>query len=414
MSEPQQALACPLLFKKTEQLGEHELEFAIQSDIFSEPGGSHEAFHFLLQALGNKDTPNYIKETIETVFGSETLKERIQRDWNLYYGYDHAKLHQQQMDRYASYDLASQCIEECHFCFRGLLAYKMVEPSFFCHTGHSFFWLAARSEKVSRAQEELVEHVLLLLSPEDLLKPFSVRDPGEDRYSIFQASTWYQTRFIICLKRLGSLLNAGLASLGPEEIRKICLYVNPEIADLLFDSGLDLGKPHLDDTAPGWFGVVAREDPVPMFNWFRGRGYEQPEGFLKYAASHNLTEAASWIMDHDQSRQDWRDAALIAAESTDDRSAGTLKVILSGLAENLEIGKTLAEDTVIKIVTGVCEEAKKLQRESLLEIENVAINKIRTLRGFIREVDVMGVTIMTGNAGMSRLAIVLEDMNQHV
>lgn len=380
---------------------------AIVSDLFSERGGSHDALHFLFEKLINKNTPNHIKEAIETVFGSAILKERIQRDWNLYDGYDHAKICEQQMDRYASYDLASRCIEECHFCFRELLAYGMIGPPFFSQTGHSFFWLAARSEKGSREQEELVEHLLSWMSPQDLLRPFSVE---ENRYSIFQISTLYQTRFKICLKRLGSLLNAGLASLGPEEIRQICRYVDPGLADWLLKFGFDLGKPHPDDAAPGWFSVVTRKDPKPMFNWFWRRGYRQPQGFVKYAASHNLVEAVSWIMDHDESRQDWSDAALIAAESTHERSKEILERILLRLAEKREIEQTLAEDIVIKIVYGAYEAVDfGLEEPSHPKMENVAIYKVQTLEGLFGKVEVVGMKIMAVSAGLSGLAIVLED-----
>lgn len=103
-------------------------------------------------------------------------------------------------------------------------------------------------------------------------------------------------------------------------------------------------------------------------------------------------------MDHKQSRQVWCEAALNAADSTDDRSAEILKIILPRLVQNSEIGKTLAEDIVIKIVSGVCEEAEEfeLKGESLLKIENVAIDKIQTLEGLIGKVDVVGVKVMTG------------------
>lgn len=415
MSNYQEVLECHLLFKNTEQPEQHVLEAAIWSDLFS-AGGSHEALHLLFEVLRNNDTPNDIKDTIDSVFKSASMRQSIMKEWKLYHGYDHAKRHKSQMNSYADYDLASRCIEECHSCFKGLLGYGMVEPSFFCQTGHSFFWLAARSGKRTREQEELMEHLLLLMSPEDLLRPFSVRFPGDDRCSIFQASTLYQTWFKICLNRLGSLLKDGLALLGPDETRQICRYAVPDFADWLLDLGFDLGKPHLNDAAPGWFSVVTRTDPVPMFDWFWRRGYGQPEGFLKYAASFNLAEAVGWIMDHDDSRHDWCDASVIAAESTDKRSTEILKVILPRLAGREKIRQTLAEYIVIKIVYGVYEKAVQfeLQGTSLLQIENVAIDKIRTLEGLIGEVDVMGMKIMAGNAGLSRLAIVLEDMNQQV
>lgn len=191
---------------------------AIVSDLFSERGDSHDALHFLFEKPIKKNTPPLIKQTIEAVFESESLRQKIKADWNLYCGYDDAKQHEHDINRYAPYDLVSRCIEECHLCFKCLIAYELVEPSFFCQTGHSFFWLAAKSEKSTRRQEKLMEYLLPLMRYEALPKPFSVRDPGEDRYSIFQASTWHKKWFRICLDQLKSSLSDDLASLGPEEI----------------------------------------------------------------------------------------------------------------------------------------------------------------------------------------------------
>lgn len=412
MSNCQQTLDCPLLFEKTEQLGEHELRSAIWSDIFSYPGGSHEALHFLFEALENTDTPNYIKEAIKSVFGSATLREEILQDWNLYRGYDHAKRHERQMRKYAPVDLASRCIEDCPSCFKGLLTYNMVEPSFFCHTGHSFFWLAARNE-----QEELVKHLLLLLSQEDLLRPFSVQNPGEDRYSIFQACTWFKTWFEICLDRLESSPKDALASLGPEQIRKICQYADPGLGNRLLDPiGLDLGKPHPDDAAPGWLSVANRRDPQSMFSWFWERGHQPPEGFLTYVASENCCEAAKWIMDHDEDYHDWWNAALTAAESVDEGSEEMLEVILPSPAEKKHIDRTLAEKIVKKIVHGIYEEVFKLELRGplLVEKENVAIKKIQTLGKLEVKVDVVSMEIMARIAGLPRLAMELEDISQRV
>lgn len=406
-TENQETLTCALLFEGAEKLERQDLEPVILSDLFSEWNVSHKTLHFLFEKLRNEHTPPSIKQIIETIFNSAYLRGRIMEEWNLHRGYDHAKRNESQINRYAAYDLASRCIDECHACFKGLLDYGMVGPSFFCQTGHSFFWLAARSEKGTREQDELVEHLLSWLRPEDLLRPCSVK---ENRYSIFQISTFSQTRFNICLERLGPLLNDGLASLRPEEIQQICRYVDPSLADWLLKFGLDLGKPHADDAAPGWFGVVTRKDPGPMFHWLWRRGYAQPKGFVKYAASHNLVEAVSWIMGHDESQQDWPDAALIAAESTDGRSQEILKLILSRLAEKREIGQTLAENIVIKIVYGAYEAVNFDFVETFHpEIENVAIGKVQTLQGFFGKVDVVGMKIMAKSAGFSELAKVLED-----
>lgn len=139
MTENPETLTCALLFEGAEKLERQDLEPVILSDLFSEWNVSHKTLHFLFEKLRNKHTPPSIKETIETVFKSAYLRGRIIEEWNLYPSYDHAKCHESQLNRQAAYDPASQYIKQCHSCFEGLLAYRIIKPSFFCKTSHSFF-----------------------------------------------------------------------------------------------------------------------------------------------------------------------------------------------------------------------------------------------------------------------------------
>jgi hypothetical protein len=256
------------------------------------------------------------------------------------------------------------------------------------------------------------------MSPEDLLSPFSVREPGEDRYSIFQATTWHRTRFKICWERLKTSPINGLTSLGPIEIRHICQFVDGDLAEDLLKSGLDLGKPHTEDAAPGWLGVVTRKDPVPMMDWFLSHGHKPPENLLKYAATHNCIQAAGWIMDQIPSRSDWCEAALVVAKSEENESAEMLAIILRNLAAKWDIEPTLSQNIVINIVHGVSDEAERRRDfydscpDDLVIKEDVAVRKVQTLGDVVGRIEVVGMKIMAEKAGLYRLSMELGNPNQ--
>ncbi|KAJ5217924.1 uncharacterized protein N7498_000023 [Penicillium cinerascens] len=227
---------------------------------------------------------------------------------------------------------------------------------------------------------------------------------------IFQAATWHQAWFNICWERLESSPINAISSLGPVEIWHICRFVEPNFAEKLRKSGLDLGKSLPEDAAPGWQSVATRRDPEPMFSWLLSSGSKPPEGFLTYIATHNCTEAATWVMDHIKSQQDWCNAALAAAESADERSTTMLAIILPKFAAKWGIGQTLARDVVIKIVRGVCDDVAKCDLPMIfVDKEDYAIKKIRILGGSTGEGHVVGMNIMAGNARLYRLALELEN-----
>jgi hypothetical protein len=161
-------------------------------------------------------------------------------------------------------------------------------------------------------------------------------------------------------------------------------------------------------------------DPEPMLNWFLSRGHQPPEKLLTYAATHNCIHAASWIMHHSASRQDWRVAALVAAESADSRSSDMLAVILQSPAARWKEDQTLSEDILIKIVNGVCEKTEECgaffsdaSRKRFAEMEDVAVQKIEALGKVAGNVEVVGTKVKAENAGLSRLVTALESMNLH-
>ncbi|KAJ5456060.1 uncharacterized protein N7458_004324 [Penicillium daleae] len=409
------SLQCPSLFENIEDLRWPLIESAIKSDLLSKPLGSHEALHFFLNELSNETTRPLIKLAIINAFKSPSLRQEIEVKWNLSPNYGCAKQRQHMMDKGAPYDLASWCIENCPQCFNLLLDHQTVQPASFCQNGYSFFWLAVRSGK-----NDLMQRIVSLMDPKDLLHPFSMREPEEDQYTIFQASTWNRKWFQVCWARLISCQDNGLTSLGPREMGHVCLFADVGLANELLDSGLDLGKPHPENASPGWLEIVGRKDPEPLLNWFLSRGHQPPEKLLTYAATHNCIHAASWIMHHSASRQDWRVAALVAAESADSRSSDMLAVILQSPAARWKEDQTLSEDILIKIVNGACEKTEEFgaffsdaSRKRFAEMEDVAVQKIEALGKVVGNVEVVGTKVKAENAGLSRLVTALESMNLH-
>ncbi|KAJ5900243.1 uncharacterized protein N7473_004313 [Penicillium subrubescens] len=410
------SLRCPSLFENVEEVPLNLMESAIKSDLLSKPLGSHEALHFFLEELNKDNTHPLIKKAIEAVLRSPSLRQDIEIKWNLSRNYGCAKRRQHMMDKRAPYDLASWCIEKCPRCFNLLLDHQTVQPSAFCENGYNFFWLAVRSGK-----NDLMQRIVSLMDLEDLLHPFSMREPEADRYTIFQASTWNRKWFQVCWERLKSCQDNGLTSLGPDEIGHICRFADVDLAKELLESGLDLGKSRPENASPGWLEIVGRKDPEPMLNWFLSRGHQPPEKLLTYAATCNCTQAASWIMRHTESHLDWREAALVAAENPDDGSAEILEIILQDPVAKWKADQTLSQNIVIKTINGVCQERKKYEaflsdkffQKKFAEMEDVAVRKIQALGEVVRNVEVLGVKITANDTGLCRLAMALENMNQH-
>ncbi|CAG8887471.1 unnamed protein product [Penicillium egyptiacum] len=410
---PKMPLRSPSLFESIESLPLDLILSEIESDILSEPLGSHEALHFLSQELSKESPQPLIVSAIKTVLSSLSLREKIEVQWSLCHDYNHAKSRQQRIEEGAPYNLASWSIENCSLCFKSLLDHQTVRPSSFCH-GFSFFWLAVRSH-----QDDLILRLVSLMEPKDLLSPFA----NGDRRTIFQVSTWNRNWFQVCWARLKPLPKNGLTSLGPDEMKNIWQFADVDLANELLDLGLDLGRPHPENASPGWLDIVDRTDPGPLFNWLLSHGHQPPGKLLTYAAKHSCILGASWIMRYTDSHLDWSEAALMAAESVDIRSAEMLKNILPNLAtkwkaDQWKAGQALSENIVIKTVNGVCQEREDcgamLSDDSVEKMfaprEDTAVRKIQTLGEVVGSVQVLGMKIKAEDAGLYHLATALENM----
>ena len=408
------SLQSPSLFARIEGLPPGLIQSAIESDILSKPLGSHEALHFFFEELRKESPHPLIERAIKTVLESPSLRQKIEVQWNLCHDYNHAKSRQHLMKEGAPYDLASWSIENCHPCFKLLLDHQTVQPSSFCQAGYSFFWLAVRSDQL-----DLLQHLVSFMEPKDLLSPVQTWDADGDRFTIFQASTWNRNWFRACWTRLKPLPNNGLTSLGPDEIGNIWRFANVELANELLDSGLDLGKPHPENASPGWLEIVDQIDPQPMFDWLLSRGHRPPRKLLTYAAKYNGILGASWIMRYTESHREWSEAALVAAENTQNRSAEILEMILQTPTAKWKDNRTLSENIVIKIVNGVCQERKEWGamishdsfQETLAEMEDTAVRKIQALGEVVGNVQVLGMKITAEDAGLHHLATALEKID---
>ena len=129
---PKMPLQSPSLFERIEGLPSDLIQSAIESDILSKPLGSHEALHLFLQEL-SKDSPQpLIESAIKTALESQSLRQKIEAQWNLFRDYNHAISRQNMIEEGAPYDLASWSINYCPRCFNLFLNHQTVQPSSFC------------------------------------------------------------------------------------------------------------------------------------------------------------------------------------------------------------------------------------------------------------------------------------------
>ncbi|KAJ6136907.1 hypothetical protein N7497_012159 [Penicillium chrysogenum] len=411
-------LQSPSLFERIEGLPSDLIQSAIESDILSKPLGSHEALHLFLQEL-SKDSPHpLIESAIKTALESQSLRQKIEVQWNLFRDYNHAISRQNMIEEDAPYDLASWSINYCSRCFNLSLEHQTVQPSSFCQAGYSFFWLALMSDQ----DDFLIQRLVSLMEPKDLLSPALTAEANGDPCTIFQASTWNRRWFQGCWARLKPLPDNGLTSLGPDEMRNIWQFADVVLANELLGSGLDLGKPYPGNASPGWLEIVDRIDPQPMLNWLWSRGHQPPEKLLTYAAALNCVLGASWIICHTVSHRELSEAALVAAENTQARSAEILEMILHTPAAKWRDNRTLSENIVINIVNGACQERKEREamlshgsvQETFAEMEDTAVRKIQVLGEVVGNVQVLGMKVTAEDAGLYRLAKALEDTDSRL
>jgi hypothetical protein len=416
---PEDPLQSPSLFENLENLQWDDMISAIESDIFSNFCGSHEALHYLFEKIQNEDTSRLIKAAIDTAFRSPFLRQRIKREWNLYHGYDDAKRNEHEMRKDAPYDLASWTIEHCPSCFNGLLDYEMIQPSSFSQNGYNFFWLALRV-----GRDDLMQRLVFLMDPQRLLEPFSMREKEKYRSTIFQISTWDRNWFSVCWARLklSSISAVGVASLGGQEIENIFEFADIELANELMGAGLDIGEPCPDNASPGWLRIARRVDPEPMLTWLLSRGHQPPPKFLTYAATCNSIATTRWLMYYSSLTQDWRDALYVAAKTTDHTSVELMRIILQKSATQLGTNASVSQNVVIEIVNGLCQGKKSLEDSSIPSsyvqkgiveaLERCAIQKVKALGEVVERVEVIGAKLAAENAGFYHLAKALDLMGK--
>jgi hypothetical protein len=412
-------LQCPSLFENPENSRWDDMISAIESDIFSEPRGSHEALHYLFEKIRNEDTSRLIKAAIDTAFRSPLLPRKIEKEWKLYRDYDDAKCHEHEMRRDAPNDLASLTIEHCPSCFNGLLDYEMVQPSSFSQKGYNFFWLALRI-----GRDDLMQRLVSLMDPRCLLEPLSMRESEKDRSTIFQISTWDRKWFAVCWARLrlSPFSAVGVASLEGQQIENIFEFADMDLANQLMEAGLDIGKPCPDNASPGWLRIARRVDPEAMLTWLLSRGHQAPPRFLTFAATCNSITTTRWLMHHSQFTQDWRDALYVAAESTEYTSVEVMTIILQKSATELGTRPSVSQNVVIGIVNGVCQERKGLEDSSFPSsdvwkgtveaLERGAVQKIKVLGEVVGRVEVLGAKLAAEKAGFWHLSEALNLMGK--
>lgn len=408
MSSNEESLRCRYFLNDINGLS--EMKQAIASELFPIPLGLHAALHSLFENLRDEHTPPLVKQEIENTFRNPSLQQKIGGSCKLSRDYHDENPHQPMMDDDAAYDLASWSFKNCSLCSNGLLDHKMVQPSSY------LFWIAFSSGKFNLSQR-----LLSLADPEDLLVPFAMGIRHGVEYTMFHVATWKPEWFQICWKRLQPLRSKAIASLGPNEKRRILqyAYADIEFVNCLFKDGLDLGNLDPEHSSLVWLETISQENPEPMLRWLLNRGIQPPEKLLVHATRFNYIDAARWMMGHNNYSQDWREAVIGAAESTDHRSAELMAIILENSARKLAENPEVSQNLVITVVERACLQVNAVRPNGIpgdeivrriAEMELLAITKIEALGRLAGTVDVVGTKVMASEAKLDGLVQALENM----
>ncbi|KAJ5775823.1 uncharacterized protein N7511_000834 [Penicillium nucicola] len=410
-------LGDPSLLDRIESLPPELIDSIIEASIFSEPNGSHEALHTMME-LYQEQVRSIIKSRIEAVFQSRSLQNQIIANWKMLPDFSYDEPNRLKVEKDASYDLASWSIKKCSQCFQFLLRRNTIEAAYFCHTGESLYWIAYKDNNLEQGAL-----IVASMSYENLLQPFLIDRLGEHSKSILQSSTWSEPWFRICWERVKSQPQGALSSLGPYEIGQICRFVDPGLAQTLLDQGLELGNANRSP----WIHVVAQENPEAMFEWLWNKNYQPPGNILEYASTCCCTKAAGWLIGHTE-YQDWSRALFIAAGNTEARSAELFEVLIHQ-EHFLSKSEVLVCDVLIKIVDEVCATSDQFHlvyREgmfpdwkedenefhvTILDLQKIAERKIRALNRVGSGVGLVGMKVKTRHAGLHQLTEALEKLN---
>ena len=410
------------LLDKIESLPPELIDSIIKASIFSEPKGSHDALHTIME-LHQLEVGTMFNSRIDAVFTSRSLQNQIRADWKMFPDFTRGKTNRLIVDKYASYDLASWSIRNCPECFQFLLRQHAITASYFCHTGESLFWIAWKDHNLEQGA-----CLVASMRYEHLLQPFLIDRLGDYSKSIFQSSTWSEPWFGICWDRVKSQPHSALSSLGPHEIGQICRFADPGLAQELLTQGLDIGKPHTDHRSP-WIHVLAHKNPESMFEWLWGNGHRPPEQFLTYATGYYCVKAADWIICHTD-YQDWCQAVLVAAGYTEARSVELFKVLVQQVQFPLKKNETFICDVLIRVVDEVCATSQQYHEfyqegifpqwkddptgynDTILDLQEVAVRKLRALNQLADGVGVVGTKVKTRHAGFHQVTEALENLDR--
>ena len=420
------------LFDRIESLPSELKDRIISTALFSEPLGSHAALHNI-QLLSRGALYPRLRERVTILFKSQYLRKQIDAHWQLYRGFEHAKRSLYSIDKTSQPDLASWAVSRCyHRCFRFLLGHGSIPASCFCRTGDSFLFIAMKN-----GNTEAVEHIVSLMAPEHLSQPCSLQEP---EITAIQHSTQQEVWFQACWKkaRLRPDMNFS-SSLNSYGIANIAQYACVNLAIDLLKRGVDLGQPFPGSEIrgwwahefPGWWGVLAQKNPVPMLDWFWRQGHRPPADFLLFVAAHSFVAATSWVLRQIETYeyQDWQEAAYLAAENTDSRSVEMLELIHQHRKSEWRTSDIFTQNLAIRVIDEVCRTIQS-QRQSgprdqshidgehsaaseseILQLENVAVLKIRYLQSISDRIEVVGLKVKSRRNGLHQLAAAMESMD---
>ncbi|CAG8904355.1 unnamed protein product [Penicillium egyptiacum] len=417
MSEP----ISETVLGRIEKLPTELIDHIVEASLFSEPLGSHDALH-TLQAFCQEEKDSIFKSRIHAVLKSHSIRKRIETSWKLCPNFNHTKTCRHTFDKTAPHDLASKTIVNCAQCFLFLLDHQTIRASSFCQDGQSFYLIAAKSEDLG-----VIRRILSSIKIQELFKPASVNRGNSECKSILQLTTSNAQSFQCCWERLRLRPEISLSSLRPSEIRELCRFADIDLASNLLDRGVDLGMPDANNGFTSWHALLHQQNPEPMLDWFKGRGLEPPEDLLTYATTDNHVDAARWILHHSVSYEDWRRATFVAAGDLEPKSGEILEVIIQHPPPEYRTDRTLSQDLLIRIVDNARDQSRwydsylpgkyfheweidRLQSARAC-LEEVAVRKIKSVRGLSDGAGVAGIKVEARQAGLHMITEALEAFN---
>ena len=410
------------LVRRIERLPTEIIDLIIETSVFSESRGSHCGLHTIRAFIQDDQHPAFSRTACE-VIKSMSTRRRVHDDWRIHNNLTHLKKCAENKHRVGedvTLDIPSWTVGHCFPCFKFLVASNVVHASSFNSQGSSLLLQAHERERV-----ETGAYIIASMDSEQLSAPIS-SDPFFENITVIVTSTWRPEWFRACWDRIKKTPELT-QTFGYGGIQNICQFVDIDLAEELLQHGIDLGEPIEDHDPPSWY-LWGREDAREIWDWLIMHGHGPPANFLTLVTVSGRIEHLSWALQHTDDYHSWRSAADFAAHQTDMHSAKQFEIILHHSHPNTATDPTVFEDLITTVVQTTCNcrdrwagiyagqpfvpwnEDPDGCQFTYSALEETAVRKIKAMRAMGRTVEVLGLKIISSEAGLHRITESLEEL----